>query len=373
MNGNNMKISIIDHVGVKSGMNYYTKSLADGLHANKAEVFVYSNFNDESHSKVIYNKYFTANRGGRISTGLNLFKSVLKSVLSCKKNNIENMIINVFTADIFTFVFAALGKIFSKRLIIIVHDIETFKGKNTRIFETVIYNHFADLIVVHNIFCSNMISKKIKNKNKIFVINQGGYINFFNDKNHSLISKKIIKQNKNLLFFGQIKKDKGLDVLLNSMKNIDKKINLIIAGRSSDIDFSFYENIIDKLDIRDRVIVKNYFISDKEMVELFMSSNAIILPYNKIYQSAVLLMAMSLGLPVITSDHDSFKEIIVDNHNGFIFKKGDSKNLAEKVNNYIFDDNVLKKIAINAKKTIEDDFDWNKIGNDYLKMLHSIN
>ena len=202
---------------------------------------------------------------------------------------------------------------------------------------------------------------------KFLLSNKGDILIFFDNKK----DESFIKSNdeKSLLFFGQIKKDKGLDILLKSMQNIDSKVSLVIAGKSSDVDFSYYKKLIKDLRINNKIIIKNYFISDSDMLDLFLSSTIIVLPYKKIYQSAVLLMSMSLGLPVIVSDLEPFNEIIVDDYNGFIFKNGDLDNLAQIINKNIFNQNKLDEISLNAKKTIQNNFNWDEIGKDYIKML----
>ncbi len=362
-----MKISIIDHVGGKAGMDYYTSSLARGLANNGQQVLMYSNFSISKSKNIVNHKYFSIKKYNKIFEIINFITSVTKSVISSKKNNANHIIINIFTVDILTFFLAIMSKIFSKNLVVIVHDISSFKGENSKFFESILYNTLANFIVVHNNFCKKIIYNKVRINDKIFVIKQGGYINFFdNKKNENLIKSN---DEKSLLFFGQIKKDKGLDILLKSMKNIDSKVSLVIAGKSSDIDFSYYKKLIKNLEINNKIIIKNHFISDADMLDLFLSSTIIVLPYKKIYQSAVLLMSMSLGLPVIVSDLEPFNEIIIDDYNGFVFKNGDLVNLAQIINKNIFNQNKLDEISLNAKKTIQNNYNWDEIGKDYIKML----
>ncbi|MEJ2527192.1 MAG: DUF1972 domain-containing protein, partial [Sulfurovaceae bacterium] len=94
-----------------------------------------------------------------------------------------------------------------------------------------------------------------------------------------------------------------------------------------------------------------------------------VLPYRIIYQSGVLLMAMSYGLPVIASDLEPNKEVIRDNENGMFFKNEDIRLLSQKINLF-FSENILrKKIVKNSIKTIEDQYSWDAISAMYLQLI----
>ena len=59
--------------------------------------------------------------------------------------------------------------------------------------------------------------------------------------------------------------------------------------------------------------------------------DVMVLPYEDVYQSAALLMAMSYGLAIITSDIDSFKEVIRPGENGLMFKSLDEEDLSGQI------------------------------------------
>ena len=88
----------------------------------------------------------------------------------------------------------------------------------------------------------------------------------------------------------------------------------------------------------------------------------------KIYQSGVMLLAMSYGLPVIASDLPANK-LIIEDKKGILFKEGNSLDLASKINEIINDELKRKTISENAKEYVKLNNDWEKIGSQYLKMF----
>ena len=372
---NKEKIAIIDHVGSKAGMDYYTHSLAKGFQNNNQAVFIYSNFSKKNTDFITYKKTFNRKKISKIIQGFSFLKSIIHSNLDARINKVDYAIINIFSSELLTLFLAILTKINFKKLIVIAHDLESFKGNDIRIIQKIIYNNLADSIVVHNKFCKTKLSEKIDNSNKINIIKQGGYISYFGnmptiDNAHMYLNLDDSK--KYILFFGQIKKEKGLDVLLNALSNVHDNIYLIIAGKNTDSNFAYYNHLIKENNIESRVIIKNYFISNDEMKHLFSASSAIILPYKKIYQSAVILMSMSLNLPVIASDLKPIKEVIINNFDGITFSSENTHELAKKINTTLFDKKLLQKISKNALMKIEKDFNWNSVANHYVKLINKL-
>jgi glycosyltransferase involved in cell wall biosynthesis len=126
-----------------------------------------------------------------------------------------------------------------------------------------------------------------------------------------------------------IKPTKGLDVLINAMK--EQNADLIIAGRLRKQSFAQFEQLLSENNMRDRVHRFIRYIGNDERDLFFKVADLIVLPYDKVYQSGVLLMAMSYGLPVIATDLEPFKEIIDHPNNGLLFKRGDSFDLSVKI------------------------------------------
>ena len=167
------------------------------------------------------------------------------------------------------------------------------------------------------------------------------------------------------MFFGMIKEEKGLDILIKSFHEVhqnNKDVVLLIAGKNYKTDKKKYTKIIDQLDIKNSCVIHNKYIPENELCDYYGCADVIVLPYKIIFQSGVLMMSSSFSVPVIVSDLEPFLDIIENQINGLVFKVNDVKSLAEKL---IFSINSSEKINSYAKNNFEklkNQYDWTKIG-----------
>jgi len=162
-----------------------------------------------------------------------------------------------------------------------------------------------------------------------------------------------------------IKSVKGLDVLLKAMPEIiknNKEVILLIAGKPWHDNFSKYEEIIKDLKIEKYCKLDIKFIDHKDVSLYYASSDIVVLPYRRIYQSGVLMMSLCYKKPVIVSDLPSFKEIIVDQETGVFFSSDDSLSLAHAVSKLMSNNNLMELVRKNAYNLMEQKFSWQRIG-----------
>jgi glycosyltransferase involved in cell wall biosynthesis len=133
------------------------------------------------------------------------------------------------------------------------------------------------------------------------------------------------------LLFGSIKPYKGIDVLINAVKIIRKKrigdnrFNILIAGRG---DTSYFESLLTKEDY-EYIHIRNEFIPNSEIPDLFRKAKFVVLPYTEASQSGVLSLAYTFSKPVIVSNTGSIGEYVEHGKTGFIFEPGDITQLAD--------------------------------------------
>ena len=125
---------------------------------------------------------------------------------------------------------------------------------------------------------------------------------------------------------------------------------------------SVYQKIIDKNNLRDNIVLHTKFISHNDIDHYYCASDLVVLPYKKIYQSGVLMMALSYQRAALTSDLPPLKEFIVDNENGFLFKSEDIDDLSVRINLILSDKKKLEIVQKNAGRLINEKFSWNEIG-----------
>lgn len=373
-----MKIAIIDHVGKKAGMDYYTDSLAKGFVENHTKVTIFSNFIGLNQNNVSYKNYFDGHT--KDNNFIKLFKfafATVKASFKAKMESSDLVILHLFSASFLTLLLITIPKIFGLKVAIISHDVSSFLDNDNSFIQNLIYNKLSNYIIVHNKFSYDELLNNIKIKDikKIHIIKHGGYLDYINvnyekDKMRKDLNLELDK--KYILFFGQIKDVKGLDILLKALTNVDKDINLIIAGKPWQSDFSKYDKLIKEYHLEKRIVKIIRFIEDNEREKLFFASDVNVLPYKIIYQSGVLLMAMSHKLSVIASNLKPNAEIINHMENGLLFETEDSDDLAKQINLYFNNIELKNKLSINAYKTIRDDYSWNEIAKKYINFIKGI-
>ena len=89
---------------------------------------------------------------------------------------------------------------------------------------------------------------------------------------------------------------------------------------------------------RGRVLLKAEFIPDDETELYFKAADVLVLPYKHIYQSGVLFLAHSFGLPVLAADVGSLKDEIVEGKTGFVFRPEDPDDLSRVIEQYFSSD-----------------------------------
>lgn len=144
---------------------------------------------------------------------------------------------------------------------------------------------------------------------------------------------------KTILFFGNITPYKGLEYLVDAFQRVqvaEQKYRLIIAGRPDNCS-KYWAAIRQKLNnngLKERILLRDEFVPDDETELYFKAADVLVLPYTHVYQSGVLFLGYSFGLPVLAADVGSLKEDIVEAETGFIFASQNSSDLANAIRKY---------------------------------------
>jgi glycosyltransferase involved in cell wall biosynthesis len=148
---------------------------------------------------------------------------------------------------------------------------------------------------------------------------------------------------KAILFFGNIAPYKGLEYLIAAFQQIATQCadyRLIIAGRPKDCDryWQAIRKTVREDVARGRVLLRADFIPDEQTEVYFKAADVLVLPYTHIFQSGVLFLGYSFGLPVIASDVGSLRETIIEGQNGFLCRPCDPGDLARAIETYFASD-----------------------------------
>ena len=173
------------------------------------------------------------------------------------------------------------------------------------------------------------------------------------------------------MYYGFIRKYKGLDYLLKALSKIkNSNIKLIIIGEIWYENKKFWMDMIKQLNIEKNVIFISNYVEDKELVKYMNMANCFILPYTKVTSSGVLSQAVNFKKPFIASDIGIFSYIIKKYKIGILFKNKDIDDLAAKMNSvyknkfYNFDD-------LNFECYLKENT-FNNYGNNLIKICKEI-
>jgi len=151
-----------------------------------------------------------------------------------------------------------------------------------------------------------------------------------------------------LLYFGGLRKVKGVEVLLKAfaLLNTEKNLYLVIAGDGSPKEKGKVKSWKEGLNNPANLITRLQFIPDKDIENYFVSSDVVILPYRKDYTgtSGILQNAAAAGRPVIASHVGQIGSIIDDWGLGVTVEPEEPERLAKKIKIFLEDEDKKTKI-----------------------------
>lgn len=158
------------------------------------------------------------------------------------------------------------------------------------------------------------------------------------------ISKTDARQHLNItgdvhivLFFGFIRKYKGLDILLNAIKLLNleygvKNIRLLVAGEFYE-DAKNYEGLLNDPAIKPFLILHTQFISDSEVKYYLCAANCVVQPYRSATQSGVTPLAYHFEVPMIVTNVGGLPSLVPNGKAGLIAEPN-AEAIAEKIVEY---------------------------------------
>ena len=163
-----------------------------------------------------------------------------------------------------------------------------------------------------------------------------------------------------ILFVGRLEHGKGIPILLRATKELIRrgcKVKTYIVGDG------MLENEI-RQQIKGLKLEKYVkmvgAVSHNELCRYYVSCDVFCLPSLHEGFPIVNLEAMACGIPVISTKMDAILEQIIDEKEGLLFRKGDYKDLANKIEYLYYNEDVRKKLGKNARKKVIKKFSWEK-------------
>jgi glycosyltransferase involved in cell wall biosynthesis len=377
-------VAVIEPVGGHGGMDLYDYGMCLGLQAAGVNAALYTcdeTTRKSPHGVVVKRTFYKIY--GSVPMLLRSVLYGIGSLVTVSSAVLEGRRIchyHLFACGFLELFSILLARMAGRRVIVTIHDVTTLSARH----KTSRYGHIicrlAHAVIVQSAVSRDELMMQYHlPPDKMRMIPHGNYIPFRlpnTPRNEAKRQLAVKEDSAILLFLGQIKEAKGLDVLINAMPLVLSKhphALLVIAGRPWKLQFSVYERMIHDLGIGNRCRVLLKYLDDREIALLLSAASLIVLPYRRIYQSGISLLAMSYGKAIVASDIPGMVESIEDGETGWLFKAGSPDDLAKVINAALANPDARERIGHHALKKVERENDWFSIGlmlKDVYENLH---
>lgn len=232
-------------------------------------------------------------------------------------------------------------------------DFEEFqinnKGNIKTQFAKIIRNFYAkraNCIIVPSNYLKRIVSQWGVAESKIFVVYNAIPDIELDNTHHA----KITKTKYSIIYAGRLVQWKNIDCLIRLIKDI-QQLSLIIIGEGKEKDNLM--KLVKELNIEDKI----YFLGrkdKKEMYEIIKQSDIFILFSSYEGFPHILLEAMKIGIPIITTNTGGNPELAKDKLNCLMVEKNNYQQLKDSVKILLSNTNLRNKIIMNARETVKE-------------------
>lgn len=170
-----------------------------------------------------------------------------------------------------------------------------------------------------------------------------------------------------LLFFGFVRKYKGLDLLLKALKDCYENTVVLIAGECYG-EFKEYQDIINSSKLEDRIINRVQYIPDSEVANVFSASDICVLPYRTATQSGIASIAKFYQVPMVVTPVGELPNEVIHNETGIVCESSKPFHIAKGVNRCL---DLLGAFSEKLKAEKEE-HNWENFANELLSFIKNV-
>ncbi len=254
-----------------------------------------------------------------------------------------------------------IAKLRGKKVIITLHNVKPHEKSIIKNWLNNSIINLADEYIIHNADNKKTFLENFKTQKKVYVIPIGLYPKSTINEEIARKQLKLPNNKKIILFFGNIRDYKGLDVLIATLKDLQDNIFLVVAGQCWD------RKIVESLKNNKMIIYSGGFISNSEVSLYFSSADLVVYPYRYFdASSAAGAEALAYGKPLVVTRVGGLTDLVKDKK--VIAKPNESKDLKEKI---VYALNNLKKLENESKEKAKE-FSWKKIAEMTMEVYDGI-
>jgi glycosyltransferase involved in cell wall biosynthesis len=167
-----------------------------------------------------------------------------------------------------------------------------------------------------------------------------------------------------LLFVGQMRPYKGLDVLLQAIKGVDAELSVVGNGLYT----IKYKQFAQNLGLRS---VRFYGgVSDSELRQMYLSNDVLVLPSVSMNEAfgLVTLEAASAGCAVVASDLPGVRDVVKEF--GLLVKSNDPESLRDAV--LTMKDETVRKEYVGRGLIAVGKYSWRRVAEEYTKIYKDV-
>jgi glycosyltransferase involved in cell wall biosynthesis len=268
-----------------------------------------------------------------------------------------------------------LLKVTGKKVVVTVHDAiphsyyTSLTGVEKKLLQCIYCN--TDKLIVHaDANRVKLLETYPIRDEKVVVIPHGEYsLNGISTPVTETDARNFLKLapgQKVILFFGFIRKNKGLEILLHAFEVLAEKdmdAVLVVAGALiQGATFTPYESTLSRMKHANRVRVFARYIAHEEIPLFFLPADVVALPYLEFgSQSGVAHLATGFGKPVVASCVGGLPELFEDGKTGFLVPPGDVKKLSDALYRLLQDNTLRKDMGRQAYMVSSNKYTWDSI------------
>lgn len=229
----------------------------------------------------------------------------------------------------------------------------------------------ASQVICNSYFMKNEIKNLFgKPEENIIVVPNGININKFDNQERDWeFRRNYASDNEKIVFFaGRIVNEKGIQILLQAAPKIlanYHNVKFVIAGRGPCLDE--LKGLADYLGISGKVYFTGY-LNDVQITKMYKAIDIATFP--SLYEpfGIVALEGMLAGAATVVSDVGGLNEIVSHGIDGLKSYAGNPNSLADSILEALYNEELCRSMAKNAREKVIREFNWNTIGKKTLEV-----
>ncbi|BAY13920.1 glycosyltransferase family 4 protein [Calothrix sp. NIES-2098] len=223
----------------------------------------------------------------------------------------------------------------------------------------------ADLIVTPSSITSEYLQNRGIPANQIRIIPNGVDLKVFTNGQAQLTNNEL-----QIIYFGTLSPWQGVNLAVEALALLNREFSacLTIIGQARDYQIQAIKQLALKLGVAEKLSILASM-SQTQLVEHIHACDVILAPLTPNDRNLVqgccplkILEGMATGIPVIASDLPVVRELGEDGVHFLLVKPGSAKSIKDAVLRLQNDQELAKKLAINARQRIEEYYTWQRAG-----------